>query len=244
MKLCFPSYEFDDAVAAVCHGSASDEQIRALNALLLADPAARDAYLFRVELHARLASDPDLFLATTAQSDDGGTPPGSIGEYAQNVIPLRALRHRRKRMFGWVVALAACVAVLAGGWWRTPWQSDRKGTTSRAVAMLNQVVDAQWSSKAPRLGAPLDPGWLQLKSGLAQVVFYSGARVAIEGPAEFQIISPSEASIRVGRVTAEVPPQARGFRIATPQINVTDLGTVFGLDVKKGATELHVFKGS
>ena len=27
-------------------------------------------------------------------------------------------------------------------------------------------------------------------------------------------------------------------------MNVTDLGTVFGLDVKEGATELHVFKGS
>ena len=112
--------------------------------------------------------------------------------------------------------------------------------------MLNGVVDAQWSSRAeaPRAGAPLDPGWLRLKSGLAQVVFYSGARVVIEGPAEFQIISPSEASCRAGKLTVEVPPQARGFRIATPQMDVTDLGTAFGLDVKTVATELHVFKGS
>ena len=144
--------------------------------------------------------------------------------------------------------MAACVALLAGGWWE--WRGrrvgERKGATSKAVAMLNQVVDAQWGSgaEAPRVGAPLDPGWLQLKSGLAQVVFYSGARVAIEGPAEFQIISPTEASCRTGRLTAEVPPQARGFRIATPQLAATDLGTVFGLDVKKDATELHVFKGS
>jgi hypothetical protein len=83
-----------------------------------------------------------------------------------------------------------------------------------------------------------------MKSGLAQVVFYSGARVVIEGPAEFQIISPTEASCRMGRLTAEVPPQARGFRIATPHMDVTDLGTAFGLDVKDGATELHVFKGA
>src|SRR5678815_5636910 len=41
--------------------------------------------------------------------------------------------------------------------------------------------------------------------------------------------------------SAAIP--ARGFRIATPQMNVTDRGTVFALDVKKGETELHVFKG-
>src|SRR5205085_10037134 len=32
--------------------------------------------------------------------------------------------------------------------------------------------------------------------------------------------------------------------IRTPQMNVTDLGTAFGLDVKERRTELHVFKGS
>jgi hypothetical protein len=89
----------------------------------------------------------------------------------------------------------------------------------------------------------LEPGWLRLNSGLAQVVFYSGARVVLEGPAEFQIKSSGEAFCRAGRLTAEVPPQASGFQIRTPQIGVTDLGTVFGLDVKDRQTELHVFKG-
>lgn len=112
--------------------------------------------------------------------------------------------------------------------------------------MLNQVVDAQWNQRdeAPRLGAPLEPGWLRLKSGLAQIVFYSGARVVIEGPTELQLISATEASCRSGRLTVEVPPQAGGFRVSTPQMNVTDLGTAFGLDVKARRTELHVFKGS
>jgi len=60
--------------------------------------------------------------------------------------------------------------------------------TSKAVAMLSKVVDAQWGlpGEAPQLGAPLDPGLLRLKSGLAEVVFYSGARVVIEGPADLK----------------------------------------------------------
>ena len=238
MKLAFPSREFDDAVAAVCHGSASEEQAREMNELLRSHPAARDDYILRVELHSRLASEPDLF--ALANENRIASP--------ENILPLQPLRRARTQKVSWVLALAACVALLAAGWWalQTSRQSERKGATSKAVAMLNRVVDAQWSQreKTPRLGAPLEPGWLRLDSGLAQIVFYSGARVVIEGPAELQIISPSEASCRSGRLTAEVPPQARGFRMVTPQMNVTDLGTVFGLEVKDRQTELHVFKGS
>jgi len=243
VKLSFPSQEFAAAVAAVCHGTVSEEQARALNELLRRDSAARDEYILRVELHSRLASDPDIFAGASSKI----VPlDGSQGSSAK-AVPLRQLQVGRRQVVIRVVALAACLALLAGGWWgwRGGQQGERKGAISKSVAVLNRAVDAQWSSgvEAPRLGAPLDPGWLRLKSGLVQVVFYSGARVAIEGPAEFQIISPGEASCRIGRLTAEVPPQARGFRISTPQMNVTDLGTVFGLDVKKGATELHVFKG-
>jgi len=238
VKITFHSREFDEAVAAVCHGSASDEQARALNELLRGNATARDEYILRLELHSRLASDPDLF----AQADETKiTSP-------ENVLPLQHPQRARTRKANWVLALAACVALLATGWWafRFSHPSERQGTTSKAVAMLNRVVDAQWNQRdeAPRLGAPLEPGWLRLKSGLAQIVFYSGARVVIEGPAEFQLISATEASCRSGRLTADVPPEARGFCIGTPQMNVTDLGTAFGLDVKARRTELHVFKGS
>jgi len=231
----FPSREFDEAVAAVCHGSISDEQARALNELLCADAAARDEYILRLELHSRLASEPDLFAAP-----ENITSP-------ENVVPLRSARKVKAQQGKWVLALAACVALLAVGGWalRVSHSPERKWATSKAVAMLNRVVDAQWNeaSEAPRVGAPLEPGWLRLKSGLAQIVFYSGARVVIEGPIALQLISPTEVSCRTGKLTSEVPPQARGFRINTPEMNVTDLGTAFGLDVKDRRTELHVFKG-
>lgn len=236
MTVTFPSREFDEAVAAVCHGAASDEQVQALNAVLRSDAAARDEYIWRLELHSRLASEPDLFAAS-----------GEIAsrENCLQLPPRPTVRMHRPK---WVLALAACLALLAAGWWvfRLSPATDRQGATSKAVAMLNRVADAQWnvSAGAPILGAPLEPGWLRLKSGLAQVVFYNGARVVIEGPAEIQIVSSSEATCRSGRLTADVPPQARGFRVGTPQMNVTDLGTSFGLDVKERRTELHVFKGS
>jgi hypothetical protein len=238
VKIAFPSREFDEAVAAVCHGSASEEQLRALNELLRSDAAARDEYILQLELHSRLASEPDLFAEANEKKIAA----------AENILPLQSRQRTRTRKTSWVFALAACVALLATGWWafRFTHRSERQGTTSKAVAMLNRVVDAQWNaaSETPRLGAPLEPGWLRLRSGLAQIVFYSGARVVIEGPAEFQIVSPTETSFRNGKLIAGVPPQARGFRVSTPQMNVTDLGTAFGLDVKERRTELHVFKGT
>lgn len=236
MKLDFPSREFDDAVADICHGSISEDQAQALNTLLRSQPAALDEYLLRVELHSRLASQPDLFADAFQETE---VP-------LEKIIPLSAAQPRRRPSLAWVAALAACLALLASAWWVVSQRAARKGATSHAVAMLNSAVDAQWSSEeeAPGLGAPIEPRWLRLKSGLAQVVFYSGARVVIEGPAEFQVISPNEASFRMGRLTSEVPTQARGFQIQTPQMNVTDLGTVFALHTKDSATELQVFKGS
>src|SRR4051812_48520034 len=216
--------------------------MRALNHLLRNDSAARDEYILRLELHSRLASDPDLFVSTAQEPSLAGrgvTLP-------QNVPSFESSRRGLKRKLSWAVALAACFALLAAWGFQFLRPSDRKGATSKAIAMLDRVVDAQWNQRdeIPRVGAPLEPGWLRLKSGLAQIVFYSGARVVIEGPIELQLISPSEALCRSGRLTAEVPPQAHGFRVRTPQMNVTDLGTAFGLDVKDRRTELHVFKGS
>ena len=247
MKLAFPSREFDEAVAAVCHGLASDEQMRGLNELLRSDSVARDQYILRLELHSRLASEPDLFVSTEQQASEASLTGRGI-TLPRNVPYIDSPRRGRKRKLSWVVAFAACVALLAAGWWgsRLSQPSERKGTTSKAVAMLNRAVDVQWDQRGdpPRLGAPLEPGWLRLKSGLAQIVFYSGARMVIEGPTDLKLISPNEVACQSGRLIAEVPPQAIGFRVSTPQMNVTDLGTSFGLEVKERRTELHVFKGS
>lgn len=236
MKIDFPSREFDDAVAAVCHGLASDEQLRGLNELLRGNLGARDEYIVRLEVHSRLASAPDLFAREI-----------EVSAASPVVAPLPRVP-RRARSVTPVFALAASLALLAAGWFVMQWlrSADRKGTTSKAVAMLNRAVDAEWNlgGEAPRLGAPLEPGWLRLKSGFAQIVFYSGVRVVMEGPAELQLVSPGEAVFSNGRLIAEVPPPAKGFQVRTPRMAVTDLGTVFGVEVTPGQTELHVFSGS
>jgi hypothetical protein len=111
--------------------------------------------------------------------------------------------------------------------------------------MLTRTVNAQWSpgTASPREGSSLEPGWLRLESGLAQVVFYGGARVVIEGPTDLKIVSPDQAACPRGRLLAEVPQPARGFRLETDQLSLVDLGTAFGIDSTDDRTEVHVFKG-
>ena len=246
MTLSFPSSEFDDAVAAVCHGSASEGEMRALNALLRNDTSARDEYLMRIELNSRLASDPDLFAQAASATANGRTAVIDLDDWQKVLSPTSAVATTRRRLMP-VLALAACLVLMAiGGWslWLRP-SAIRNGATGTAVAMLTRVVDARWGQGTGplRAGSALEPGWLRLESGLAQVVFYSGARVVIEGPAELQLVSPGEAVCPTGRLLAEVPQSARGFRLKTDQITVVDLGTAFGINSARGQTEVHVFDG-
>jgi ferric-dicitrate binding protein FerR (iron transport regulator) len=157
---------------------------------------------------------------------------------------------------GWlrsVGALAAGIVIGLATWglWPRPVVSVapaitvREEATTSSVAVLARGVGMEWDRTVavPAVNAPLPPGLLRLQSGVAEIEFFQGARLCVEGPAEIQLISAGEAFCRYGRFSAHVPPQARGFRIGTPKGDIVDLGTDFGLDLNNTSPELHVFKG-
>lgn len=141
-----------------------------------------------------------------------------------------------------LIAAAAAVVVFAVAWWmQTPKETD----VTNGVAVLSRVVGVEWAdASSPAAGAVLAPGKLRLKSGAVLVEFFSGARVVLEGPAELELISAMEAFLRAGKLSAQVPPPARGFKVSSPAARVVDLGTEFGLTVTDTSTaEVHVFAG-
>ncbi len=150
MNLVFPSAEFDDAVAAVCHGSATEAEMEALNRLLRCDPGARDEYLVRLELHTRLASDPELFARGTENPPEGlGRRPGADPRgpgFPPQPTPTPPWRRAWRPL-----ALAAGLVLAVAGVWKivSMQPSSRRDATSSAVAMLTRVVDARWSSDFP-----------------------------------------------------------------------------------------------
>ncbi|MBI5802488.1 MAG: FecR domain-containing protein [Verrucomicrobia bacterium] len=114
------------------------------------------------------------------------------------------------------------------------------------IALLASTADAVWinPTESRQAGQTLPPGWLRLASGAVQIEFARGARVVLEGPAEFQLISESNAELRSGRMRAHVPEPAKGFTITTPGMVLVDRGTEFACSIPVlGAPEVHVFRG-
>lgn len=163
-------------------------------------------------------------------------------------LPVRTAAPRQRRFstttLAGVAALAACVTLAAV--WLMPESAPGSALpepTTASVAVLTRGVNLEWEGGAIEPGTPLTPGPLKLRSGIALIEFYQGARVLVEGPAELEIVSSGEAVCRLGRLSAQVPPQAQGFRIHTPEGTVVDLGTEFALQVGPDSAQVHVFKG-
>jgi FecR-like protein len=110
---------------------------------------------------------------------------------------------------------------------------------------IGDALDARWSGGAPlKIGDYLPATTLHLQSGVVELAFASGAKAAIEGPAEIKVTKRNSIELRQGKLSADVPHQAIGFAVQTPNATVTDLGTRFGIDAKaRDASEVDVFEG-
>ena len=151
----------------------------------------------------------------------------------------------------WAMTAAVLMLLSAIIFWPTQKKNADKTRTatidqSRGVAELVHAVDVEWAAPSNRLGAGsvLSPGWLKFKRGLVELQFYRGARVVLEGPAEFQVVSDMEAVCGLGKLRVDVPPSAHGFKVLAPNAQVVDLGTAFGMQVRAdGQSDMQVLEG-
>lgn len=85
---------------------------------------------------------------------------------------------------------------------------------------------------------------VEIGEGLIEVDFFSGARVAIQGPARFKPESDMRLTVSQGAVQVDVPDSAKGFVLVLPDGTVTDFGTSFGVVVSEEKTSrLQVSRG-
>lgn len=150
----------------------------------------------------------------------------------------------------WLLPLAAAIALML----TLPyWRSSTEPPAAQAPApvkltgfvTLAYAVDAEFASGAkPSTGQRLDAGTIALQSGMLRLEFDSGVEVILQGPAEYEILSADRTKLRAGKLTATVPHGAEGFRVETPNAEVTDLGTAFGVELdEQGASRVTVFEG-
>jgi hypothetical protein len=96
-----------------------------------------------------------------------------------------------------------------------------------------------------------------LRSGLLEITYDTGAKVILQGPVRYDVESAAGGYLAIGRLTAKLEKgstnQVQGprsdlstglFAVRTPTAIVTDLGTEFGVEVgNNGATGTLVFLG-
>ncbi len=226
----YPSAEFECVVAAMCHGTASQEQVSQLAELLRRDESARDAYLFAVELHARLASENGPFISPAA------LPGNAIPSMDNRRLPLRSRAL-------WFAAAAAVVLLCLAGWW---FGLGGRGFTSGPNVAI-QILDTQGTmSGAWAAGQSVSLDTLRLDSGMLRFrLEQSGVILTAASPVEVKFVDPMRIRVVRGQVTADVGQRGKGFVVETAQGEFVDLGTTFGIDAAAGdATDLVVFKGS
>jgi hypothetical protein len=112
-------------------------------------------------------------------------------------------------------------------------------------ATLRRVVGIEWSGTqaAFRDGDVLPAGKISFQKGVAEIDFFCGATVIVEGPAELELESDWALRLVEGRLRANVPPAARGFSVKVADSEVIDLGTEFALDVSDSSAWVQVVDG-
>lgn len=232
-------------IADVLDDSLDGSNRDALNAMLREHPEARELYREHMELHARLHLD-YAGGSTQAKMPGLASMPGS--KPTPNVV--RKIAELPKWWLGIAASLVA--ALLLNGLMlglRDGSGSDQLADASNpvdGVAVLSHAVAAEWGEQDRMLreGDALPKGRFDLTSGLAQIEFFGGATVILEGPASLELISPKRARFLHGRLRASVPEPAQGFTIEAPDFDAVDLGTEFAMSLDAdGRGELHVVDG-
>jgi hypothetical protein len=116
----------------------------------------------------------------------------------------------------------------------------------RYLAVVTNADGALWEGgdASVMIGSAIGPGMVELCEGRVELELDNGVRLAVEGPARFELDSLFHGVLHQGRLAATVPPQGVGFKIDTPSLSVVDLGTEFALRVTEtGVSDVHVFAG-
>ena len=136
-----------------------------------------------------------------------------------------------RRAYGYLFASAGMIALLAAGFyvlWPDPVAPEVAVNSTSPPATGEDVVSINITSAESR--------WLPIKDV---------GKLYVQGPAQLELIGSTRVKLTKGRVRVRITdPRGHGFTVETPQGQVTDLGTEFGVDVANdNATDVVVFEG-
>lgn len=205
-------------------GLLSEEEWASLQAELLQDAALRGEYVQLLSLHNELR-----VLTPSLEHETAGNSVAPAHRWG--VSSYRPL----------LTAAAAAVVAVMGTLYYT------QSLQPPVVATLVQAEQCQWAgTQLPTaLHSELSPGTLTLLHGIATLRFASGATLTLEAPSQLELRDAMHCRLLEGTIVADVPESAHGFTVHTPDMQVIDLGTRFGLTTAPAAghSQVRVFQG-
>ena len=241
----------------------ADKEILELNELCnaLVDDTLSDKQKTRLtEWLAQSADVRQFYIRFMGQSASLYSYASELQTEAPDSLPMPG---KSTRKWKWVVSLLAMAALVAVVVWMRPPRNqndfvralpsppastDNPAADDEFVAQLTGSKECRWAAGSTPIQAlaQLRQGQrVDLASGFAEITFDSGAQVVLEGPASLDVESAWSATLNRGKLRASLPPEAMGFSIKNPSVEVVDLGTEFTMftDASGAATDVLVLKG-
>lgn len=223
--------EIEDYIQDLHEGVLEDEAYAKLMHELSTNATAREIY--RDHLYLRM----NLQFRSQARKHAG----------ISDVVPIdRALKRQKLRVIRFAMAAAAAIVLCA------TIVSIFVILPKPPLARFEVTPDTQFTlthSETRKRNAPeglvLDIGTrLQMTQGTLEVTFRSGVRAMVRAPSDFTVKEADLLDFAFGTSWFEVPQKAVGFRVNTPELLVTDLGTEFGIvSSLSERDEVYVFSG-
>ena len=231
-----------DLIDAWFDGVLSEEEKADLERALLALPHARARFWETAQIHALLRAE-----------GEGCSSVRTVrtGRRAAAVLPAAGGRPTETETHAcappahtsrtWWKA-AAAVAVLLGGagiWCAVPRSPCPVPRITSPASPVTVVMGARGLEMPSAL-----PGTVRLAAETAKIRLPSGVELNLLGPLDMEVCDAMKIRLVSGRLLADVPPHAVGFTVLTDELELWDLGTVFGVTVSNGVSDVFVFQGS
>ncbi|MCH7227126.1 LamG-like jellyroll fold domain-containing protein [Haloferula sp. A504] len=214
--------ELERLVQAMADGTLSETEFATLQEELAASAEARAFFRESMEIELLLRSSIGTKFSLPAS-----------GHRMEALLRRQQRSHLRLALVAAVIALIVSAAVFHRVFIKVPDSSVRIAFTS----------GTSWTGEIE--GDALEHGrTMQVEFGVAEVTLPQGVRGIIEGPARFRVGNANDMELLEGRAWFRVEEAARGFRLRTPQVEVTDLGTEFAVVTRDNELDVvHVFQG-
>lgn len=258
-----PIEELERLVSKLIDGRLSSAEATLLNSLLLELPQALARYHELLDNHEALCAiyPGDVYEVSLKSGELSGRIAADATTVKHEIVGPSSLTLLVRQQWLWATAAAILVAVGLTGYFvgqkgihphREPplaesdeQHLDAKEQTIAGHATLRRALGVRWSGTtgAYREGDVLPAGKLQFDDGVAEIDFFCGATLIVEGPAKLDLESDWSVRVDGGRLRASVPPAARGFVVKAVGSEIVDLGTEFALEVGSQNARVEVIDG-